>query len=161
MALWRLYYHLVWATKKRTPLITEDIESDLHGYIIGKADSLRCVTHAVGGIEDHLHLLVSIPPKLSLSDFVNQIKGSSSHYVNHNFENYRKKFSWQRGYGVFSLGRKQLPEAEDYVVSQKQHHSEGNLIPWLEKIEEEDDGPPKKSEKSEVAEEVISWPMND
>jgi REP element-mobilizing transposase RayT len=69
MALWRIYYHLVWATKDRLPLITEDIEAEFHHYIIGKADALGCITHAVGGVEDHIHMVVSIPPKLSVSEF--------------------------------------------------------------------------------------------
>ena len=161
MALWRVYYHLIWATKERLPLITEDIDEEFRNYIIGKADSLQCITHAVGNVENHVHLVVSIPPKLSVSEFVKNIKGSVSHHVNHNMPNYHNKFAWQRGYGVFSLGQKQLDKATDYAASQKQRHLKGNLIPLLERIEDEDDGPSKKLEKSEIAEEVSPWPATD
>ncbi|NEQ25083.1 MAG: IS200/IS605 family transposase, partial [Microcoleus sp. SIO2G3] len=75
MAFWRLYYHLVWATKERQPLITSEREPKLYSYIIGKADSLNSIIHAIGGIEDHIHLITSIPPSLSIADFVKNIKG--------------------------------------------------------------------------------------
>ena len=143
MALWRLYYHLVWSTKDRTPLITTDIESSLYDYMTGKANSFNCITHAIGGIENHLHLVVSIPPKLSIADFVHKIKGSSSHHVNHGMENYLTQFTWQKGYGVFSLGEKKLDVAVKYVLNQKQHHRDDTLIPLLEEDSEEDDAPTK------------------
>jgi len=145
MALWRLYYHLVWATKNRSPLITSDIEPKLYDYIIGKADSLECITHAIGGIENHIHLVVSIPPKLSIAAFVQSLKGSSSHHVNHEMANVQTTFAWQRGYGVFSLGEKKLDVAIDYVINQKQHHREGTLITLLETDSEEDDAPTKSN----------------
>jgi REP element-mobilizing transposase RayT len=141
MAFWRLYYHLVWATKERHPLITSDIEQELYGYIIGKAIALGCITHAVGGIEDHIHLVSSIPPKLSIADFVQKIKGSSAYHLNHGLFTDKPKFQWQRGYGVFSLGSKQLLEAVTYVVNQKEHHQQGTIIPAMERCDEEDDGP--------------------
>ena len=140
MALWRLYYHLVWATKERQPLIEPKREPDLYNYIIGKADSHGCIVHAIGGIENHIHLVVSIPPSLSIVDFVKKIKGSSSHQMNQLLPSSGAKFGWQRGYGVFSLGRKQLDEAIAYVKNQKQHHLQGTIIAALERETDEDDG---------------------
>jgi REP element-mobilizing transposase RayT len=139
MALWRLYYHLVWATTERRPLITPDLEPDLYGYIIGKADALGCITHAIGGVEDHIHLIASIPPSLAISEFVQKIKGSSTHHLNQ--EKTRPKFGWQRGYGVFSLGSKQLADAIAYVENQKAHHQQRTTIAALEQHQPEDDGP--------------------
>ena len=80
MAFWRTYYHLIWAIQNRQPLITSTREKELYGYIIGKADYLGCIIHAIGGVEDHLHIVASIPPKLSIADFVKKIKGSSSYH---------------------------------------------------------------------------------
>jgi hypothetical protein len=71
---------------------------------------------------------------------------------------YNKKFGWQRGYGVFSFGEKQLGKAVEYALNQKQRHSQGNIIPLLEEIEDEDNGPSRKSERTEIAEELSSWP---
>jgi REP element-mobilizing transposase RayT len=143
MALWRLYYHLIWATKNRLPLITSDIEPKIYDYMIGKADSINCITHAIGGIENHIHIVASIPPKLSIMVFVQSLKGSSSHHINHQIKNNHTTFGWQRGYGVFSLGENKLDIAINYVINQKQHHSEGTLITLLEKDSEEDDAPTK------------------
>ncbi len=132
MALWRLYYHLVWATKERQPLITPDREPQLYSYIIGKADSLDCIIHAIGGIENHVHLIASIPPNLSIANFVKRIKGSSAHHLNDNLVGSISTFSWQRGYGVFSLGGKQMKRAISYVREQKIHHAQGTMIAALE-----------------------------
>jgi putative transposase len=141
MALWRLYYHLVWATKDRHPLISADIEPMRYGYIIGKANALECITHAIGGIQDHMHVVVSVPPKLSISDFVKAIKGSSAHYLNHGLNHPGASFGWQRGYGAFSLGSKQLAQAVAYVRNQKQHHRQGTTMAALEQDQHEDDAP--------------------
>jgi putative transposase len=141
MALWRLYYHLVWATKERQPLIIPHKELELYNYIIGKADVLCCIVHAIGGIEDHIHLVVSIPPSLSIADFVKNIKGSSSHYFNRDLLTSSNKFAWQEGYGVFSLGSKQLGQAVDYVSNQKAHHLNNTALASLEQITNQDDAP--------------------
>ena len=141
MALWRLYYHLVWATKEREPLINSDREVELYPYIIAKADALGCIVHAIGGVEDHIHLVVSIPPTLAIADFVKRIKGSSAHFLNQALSASLDKFGWQEGYGVFSLGGKQLEQAVDYVKNQKAHHSNGTAIASLEQATNQDDSP--------------------
>ena len=142
MTFWRLYYHIVWATKERHPMISSDTESKLYGYIIGKANALGCIIHAIGGTENHIHLIASIPPKLSIADFVKNIKGSSAHYMNHEPSfSLHYQFGWQRGYGVFSLGRKQLDGAVAYVRNQKTHHQQGTTISSLEREFHDDDKP--------------------
>jgi REP element-mobilizing transposase RayT len=141
MALWRLYYHLVWATKERQPSIAPDIEPKLYSYLIGKADALGSIIHAIGGIENHIHLVASIPPSLSIADFVKNLKGSSAHYLNYSLPNSCHAFGWQRGYGVFSLGGKQLTQAVDYVRNQKAHHLQGTIVASLERDSHEDNAP--------------------
>lgn len=141
MALWRLYYHLIWATKNRHPFITADIEPVLYGYTIGKAQALGCITYAIGGVENHIHLVVSIPPKLSISDFVKGIKGSSAHHLNYGLDKPIPHFGWQRGYGIFSLGSKQLAQAVAYVQNQKTHHQQGTTIAALEQDDDEEVSP--------------------
>jgi REP element-mobilizing transposase RayT len=143
MALWRLYYHFVWATKNREPLITSNLETKLYPYIIGKADALKCITHAINGTEDHIHLIASVPPTLSISEFVKNIKGSSAHYLNR-LTTDAGNFGWQAGYGVFSLGRKQLDQAIAYVQNQKVHHAEGSIIAALEQEMNDDDAPERR-----------------
>ena len=142
MALWRLYYHLVWTTKNRYPYLTSDKEKRIYPYIINKAIALDSIIHSIGGIEDHVHLITSIPPKLSIADFVKNIKGSSAHFYNKIFAD-EAKFSWQEGYGVFSLGGKQLETAVNYVNNQKEHHRNQTTIVYLEEINHRD-APPSK-----------------
>jgi putative transposase len=138
MPYWRLYYHFVWATKNRLPLITPEVEGMLFGYLIGKAHVKKSIVHAVGGIEDHLHLVASVPPSVALSDFVARLKGSSSHHLNEILED---AFAWQDGYGVVSFGEKQLKWVVRYVSNQKQHHTELTTVAKLEEITVDGDGP--------------------
>ncbi len=161
MALWRTYYHIVWTTKERLPLITPDIETALYGYLIGKANALETITHAVGGVEDHVYLICSIPPKLAVAKLVQNLKGSSSHYVNHELIGGSDSFRWQRGYGVFSLGQKQLETAVAYVRNQKAHHADGSLHAALETCTHDDIGPKpwRHGEAIDGIPTVRSWPV--
>jgi putative transposase len=129
---WRTHYHLVWSTKDRLPLITPDREAILYPYIRGKSDALGCMVQAIGGIHDHLHLIVSIPPTLAVTDFIKQIKGSSSHHLNPHSNDQPQSFAWQRGYGVITIGSKQCDRAIAYVNNQKQHHQAHTTIATLE-----------------------------
>ncbi|XHX75797.1 MAG: IS200/IS605 family transposase [Stenomitos frigidus ULC029] len=132
MPLWKLYYHLVWSTYDRQPLLTPPREAQLYRYIARKVDSLGCILHAIGGIDEHVHLVVSIPPKLAIADFVKHIKGGSSHDLNHSNPEAKPKFGWQNEYGVFSLGCKQLDRAIAYVQNPKDYHKNGTIIASLE-----------------------------
>lgn len=134
MPYWRLHYHLVWATKDRLPLITPDIESELHGCLIGKADALGAIVHEVESVDDHIHLVASVPPKVSISDFVGQLKGASAHHINH-LPGALGNFGWQRGYGAISIGPSGLDKAIEYVRDQKAHHRENMVVRALECIE--------------------------
>jgi putative transposase len=138
MTLWRTYYHFVWSTGDRMALITPDRESLLYECIGQKSQFLEVQLHAIGGMPDHIHLIVSIPPKMAIAEFVKRIKGGSSHYLNELSGS--KSFAWQREYGVFSLGGQQLDRAIGYVNSQKQRHQDQALIEMLEITSESPDG---------------------
>ena len=140
MPFWRTYYHLVWTTKKREALIRPEIESRLYGYLESKARELGVHVYAIGGWTDHVHLVVAIPPRLSVAEVVKGLKGASAFHMNHGPAQ-DAHFAWQRGYGVFSLGEKQRPVAEAYVRQQKEHHSRQSTNSWLERTDETDDGP--------------------
>jgi len=140
MPFCRLYYHLVWATKERMPLITSDVESELHGHLRGKAHALGAIVHEIESVDDHIHVVVSIPPKVSMSDFVGQLKGASAFHINHMPDSHRN-FGWQRGYGVISVGPSGLDRAVSYVRDQKEHHKQGTTIEALERVDAEDNSP--------------------
>lgn len=135
MPYWRLYYHFVWATKDRQPLITPDLAPHLERAIIAKAKSLRAVVHAVRCVADHAHLVASVPPAVAPASFVGQVKGYSAHLVNRE-RGLPYVFSWQAEYGVVSLSRKQLPSAVEYVARQAEHHADNSAVASLEAIAE-------------------------
>ena len=140
MAFWRLSYHLVWATKNREHLIQPQIEDRLYGYIVNKVAELGVYVYAIKSWYDHIHLVVSIPPKHAVAYVVKRLKGASSHDLNHAVRlDYH--FAWQRGYGALSLGERQRPAAEAYVANQKQHHDQQTTNAWLERYAEFDEGP--------------------
>jgi putative transposase len=130
MTLWRTYYHIVWATHDRLPLITPDREPRLYQNILHTIHTLEAQCHAIGGMPDHIHLIVSIPPKIAIAEFVKRIKGSSARYINQSEP--IQTFVWQREYSVFSLGSQQTDRAIAYVKQQKQHHQTATLINSLE-----------------------------
>jgi REP element-mobilizing transposase RayT len=136
MPFWRLHYHLVWGTKNRLPLISEEIEPALFSVLAKKAADLGVILHGVNGIADHVHLIVSIPPKLAISTVVKELKGVSSHYLNHS-GGMEGTFAWQRGYGALTIGERQLETALEYVKGQKEHHAQATTNSWLERADED------------------------
>jgi putative transposase len=147
MPYYRLYYHLVWATRGREPLITPDIENEVYNAIRLKAIALGADVFAVNGIDDHVHLTASVPPSISIARFVGEVKGSSSFHVNH-LPDKDCSLDWQRGYGAISLRQKDLARVVAYIESQKTHHSEGKVWPSLEECSEQDGVPPSMVRES-------------
>ncbi|MCL6431375.1 MAG: IS200/IS605 family transposase [Anaerolineae bacterium] len=131
MPYWRLFYHFVWSTKGRAPLIRAGIESRLYAAIRQKAEAMGAVVHAVGGTEDHVHLIASVPPALSLARFVGEVKGESSHVANNELAG-RGEFAWQGDYAAVTLSEDRLRGIVRYVVNQRLHHREGTIMPHLE-----------------------------
>jgi len=134
---WRLFYHVVWGTKGREPLIGDWFASALYQRVADKAVQLDAIVHAVNGTEDHIHLAASIPPAMALAEMVRQVKGSSSHFINHELD-LPVPFAWQAEYGVVSIGQKQLSTVVEYIKGQKQHHTQQTTIPMLERVSSTD-----------------------
>jgi putative transposase len=133
MPYWRLFYHLVWTTKNRLDLIDPVWEKDLYGYLWGKATALECIPHAINGMPDHIHVAISIPPKLAVATLIGKLKGSSSHHINEQYAH--GSFLWQAEYGAFSFSEKALASIVDYIDNQKKHHTENRLNVGLENID--------------------------
>jgi len=138
MPYWRLFYHFVWGTKNRESLITSEWEDSLHNVIAGKGTELGGFVHAVGGTQDHIHLVVSVPPRIALSTFIGQVKGNSSHFVNHEIGR-DTHFAWQAESGVVSFGGKLLDTVVKYTKNQRKHHAEGTIISMLEQVVPEEE----------------------
>jgi putative transposase len=131
------YYHVVWATKHRVPSISPDVEALIFPTMIRKSETLKSLIHAINGIEDHVHIAVSLAPSLALADWVRQIKGISAHEVNQNFPDLEDKFRWQAGYSAHTFGQKALSNVLEYIQNQKSHHAEDDVIVYLETMEDE------------------------
>lgn len=133
----QLYVHLVWSTWDRLPVLTPEIEPQVQAAIAAKCREMGCEPLAIGGIADHLHLLVSLNPAVSISKLVQEVKGSSSHLVT-NVLRPNEFFKWQGAYGAFTLRKSEVEQVQAYIRNQKSHHAEGKIMgdwEWLESDE--------------------------
>ena len=127
----QLFYHLVWSTKNRHPLLTPEVEPVIHNYLRAKAIGLGATVFALNGVEDHVHLVVSIPPRIAVAKFIGQIKAVASTKFNKSRPD-GPSFFWQSEYGAFSFDAKRLPNFIAYIERQKEHHVQDTTIPILE-----------------------------
>jgi putative transposase len=130
-----LLFHAVWSTKNRIPYITKDINARLHGYLRSSIDENGCKALFINGVEDHVHLLFAAPLTISIPDLFESIKPSSTKWIRKSFPEI-KDFSWQTGYGVFSVGKTNLQQVIKYIANQEEHHKtvsfEDEFISMLE-----------------------------
>jgi putative transposase len=134
MPYWRTFYHLVWGTKAREPLIGEDEEGVIRYSMKTTLDELDVIPHAVGFMPDHVHVAVSIPPKVAVAVLVKRLKGASAHAVNHaDGRSDTGRFGWQAEYGVLTFGEKALPDVIAYVNNQRTRHANRRTWPPLER----------------------------
>ena len=133
----RLHYHLIWTTYQREPWLIKEVERQVYGTILNKAKELGCIIHAIGGIEDHLHIALTIPAKLAVADVISQFKGASSFYVNHQ-PGANGSFRWQGGYGALTFGDRSMKIIVAYVRNQKEHHRQNTTIAIYERWDADD-----------------------
>ena len=123
--------HLVWATWDRLPLITPGMEQPLYNAMAAKCEEMHCQPLAIGGMPDHVHVLVSIPTTISIAEVVKGIKGSTSHLMTHVVAP-DVPFKWQGLYGAFTVSKSGVERVMVYIRAQKAHHAEQTLIGDLE-----------------------------
>jgi len=142
----RSYYseinlHIVWHTNNCLPLLTPEVEPLAHRFVKSRVMKTESTfIHEIGGIENHVHLVVTIPPTLLISDWIGQLKGGSSHDVNQAMEKRQKVLQWQVGYGVVSFGTRDLDWVKAYVRNQRQHHEYKSTHERLERATQFDEG---------------------
>jgi REP element-mobilizing transposase RayT len=107
-------------------LIDEEIESSLYRYLMNKCGEKRCWIEKIGGTANHIHILVRLRPAVSVSEFVQLIKGSSSHYISQILCP-GSCFKWQGGYAAFSVSPQLIPSIKKYITNQKDHHKDETL----------------------------------
>ncbi len=131
---YQLIYHFVWATKDREPFLNCNVEARLLPYISAKCKELDYTLFAVNGTSDHLHVLLGLTPTMAAADVAKNLKGASSHYINHESE-LKESLYWQDGYGVITLREAEIAKVAKYIERQKKHHQTGRLSDLLERIE--------------------------
>ena len=115
-----LYYHLVFSTKNREPWFTDELLPRAHVYLGGCVRTAGGVAEAIGGVDDHVHILVSLRSTHRLADVLHDVKQKSSEWFHEATR--RFAFAWQEGYGAFSYGHSQLNTIIRYIQNQERHH---------------------------------------
>lgn len=117
-----LTYHIVFSTKYREPMITPQLREALYPYIGGIVRNKGGSLIRIGGVADHLHLVVRLRPDIALSEMMRMVKANSSKWVNERNNGSGSRFAWQSGYGAFTVSQSQLPALIEYVENQEEHH---------------------------------------
>ena len=115
--------HVVFSTKDRYKAIHGEFRPKLWAYVTGICRKLDIYVHSIGGMEDHIHLLIQVPPVLTLSKAVATIKANSSRWASEQGH----KFAWQQGYGAFSVSASVIPVVVRYIQNQEEHHKKMNF----------------------------------
>jgi len=116
-----LLYHIVFSTKDRRPLITPNYEVRLYDYLGGTIRKLGGISLELNSTEDHVHLLARLRPDCALSDVLRNLKANATGWM-HDVFPLLKDFSWQRGYGAFTVSQSSVEAVRHYIARQKEHH---------------------------------------
>ena len=128
-----VYLHLVWATWDRMMWIEPAIERRIYRMIVSATRNLGCITLAINGMPDHVHLLIKFPTTSTIAEIVKGAKGTSSRSINR-FNLTDDYFQWGKGYGAFSVSQWDTDKIVNYIRRQKEHHQGGYLIEDLESL---------------------------
>ena len=123
----QIYIHYVFAVQNRDSVIHPKWKNDLYKYMTGIVEQQGHKLLQIGGMPDHIHVLVSMNPKQSSSDLMFHVKRNSSLWINKN-QFVAGKFSWQEGFGAFSYGKSQIPNIANYIENQEVHHKKRNFM---------------------------------
>ena len=122
MAQVRIWVHAVWATKGRAPLLFDKNKRiNIFKHIKANAREKGIYLDFINGVEDHVHVLLSLPPSISPAKAIQLIKGGSSRWMNEQHPR-KERFSWQQGYAAFSLSPSRMKKTIEYIQNQEEHH---------------------------------------
>ena len=119
-SLSRVYLHIVFSTKDRYPFLSEPaLRTEMHSYLAGVSNKLGMQPVEIGGVADHVHMLVLFPRTLTIANAVKEVKRNSSLWAK---DRNLSKFAWQTGYGSFSVSPSNVDEVVRYIKNQEAHH---------------------------------------
>jgi REP element-mobilizing transposase RayT len=116
-----LHYHIIFSTKNRERWIDQAVEQRIWEYLGGIARQNDMKALQIGGIEDHVHLVIGIPASLAVSKALQFLKGGSCRWIHETFPELAR-FQWQDGYAAFAVSKSQVPDVVRYVANQREHH---------------------------------------
>lgn len=132
--LLKSYMHFIWMTKDRLPLVTNEIERDVYRYIEKVCREAKCDVLAIGGMPDHVHLLVLFPTTLSFSELMKRVKGGSSRFITEKLR-HGEWFEWRENYAVFAVSPTHKDVVLEYINNQKTRHADKKLWDSVEDID--------------------------
>ena len=122
-SLSRILIHLVFSTKNRERTLTPEIQTELHSYLAGTLDNIKCPSLQVGGVQDHVHLLFGLSRTHTIAEVVETVKTSSSRWIKSKGSEL-VAFHWQSGYGAFSVSQSDADVVVTYIRNQAKHHQQ-------------------------------------
>ena len=127
-----LFYHIVFSTKNRRPILEKNLRDRLHAYMGGCLHTLNAFPKAIGGVKDHVHLLVQLRPTQNPSDVVRELKKHSTTWVHE--ETGSRAFAWQAGYSVFTVSPTSIDAIVKYIHEQEEHHYNKSFMEELQQM---------------------------
>ena len=123
----QIYIHFTCHTKNNYPFLNETVSEKLYHYIAGILKNLNSIPIQIGGVNDHIHVLFTLPKTISTSKMAEEIKRSSSKWIKTQGASLQK-FYWQDGYGAFSVSSSKLESVKNYILKQKEHHKKISFL---------------------------------
>jgi len=123
-SLSKVYLHCVFSTKRGELFISDSIQKDLHSYVIGTLSNIGSYVYEIYANPDHIHILCTLPRTVTIADLISKIKTSSSKWVK---KRGITNFSWQNGYGTFSVSSSKVGAVKNYIINQKEHHKKASF----------------------------------
>jgi REP element-mobilizing transposase RayT len=117
----QLYFHIIFAVKRRENYISSEWKNELYKYITGIVSNKKQKLMIINGMPNHIHILIGTKPNCNLSDLVRDIKANSSKWINEK-KFIRQRFEWQTGFGAFTISQSQIPKIVNYIKTQEEHH---------------------------------------
>ena len=126
-----LHYHIVFSTRERRPFLRDSWRAKMHEYLGGTVRGLGGIPEAIGGVADHIHLLVGLRATHCLADFMQELKKAGSVWAK---ENHEPDFSWQDGYAAFTVSYTHIDTVKEYIRAQEEHHRQTDFIEELKRL---------------------------
>ena len=137
-SLAKIYVHVIFSTKDREPVLVDEWRDELFQVLGGATNNLGCQSLIVGGVADHVHLLIQLSRTISIADAVGKIKSTSSAWINQT-RGLSTDFHWQGGYAAFSVSQSNVEAVREYIRNQPEHHQaesfKDELRNWLRRYE--------------------------